>query len=170
MYQETNIVAAGATLIFGGNPIGWTEDATVLGYDIEILTLNKVQQKAGTVGLRRIGDKLTIKCNIIENTLENVKLALGINAAITMDTGNTKRTLQGDQSGDLPSGSLLIYGKGPGGVLRTFVFHKAILTNMGEIGFDAKDRTKIALTFEIVFDPLQTYRFYIDEEYAPTAG
>lgn len=165
MEDIKNIVVGGATVVFAGQPLGFTEGACVLKYDHEDLVVNKVQQKGGVLKRIRITDDLTVKITILEMTLENIKLAWGINSAITQ--GTNTRKLKGDQSGDLPEGVLIIYTKAPNGKNRTYYFYKMVLSDATEINLDAREYSKITLTFQMVWDSNYSDRFYFEEEYAP---
>lgn len=160
-----NIVVGAASVIFNGQVLGWTEDALTLQYTHDDLVINTVQQRSGVVARKRVNDDIIVRANLIENTLENMKLLLGINANIQQ--GDALRTLLGDQSGDLPEGELVVYGKAPNDVNRTFVFYKAVLMEAGEIAYDARNYTKVAIAFQILWHPTYDQRYYITEEYIP---
>ena len=163
-----NVIAAGATVIFNGVPLGYTEDALTMGYTWEELKLDKIQQKGGVHDIKRTTDSLVFKLNIVEFTLENWKLAWAINSNISQ--GADTRSLDGNQSGDLPKGELMVYGKGPNGVARTLRVYRACPKPPGEINMDSRAESKIPLTLEALWSPSHATRFLITEEYIPTGA
>lgn len=168
-YDEKNLTLSGVTAFFGGHPFGWTRDAAVIGFDLENLVIDDIQQIAGVVDVRRTKVGITIKLNLAENTLENLKIAWGINANITRDDTTQKRTLLGDFTGSLPEGELIIDGKGPNGVARTFTFYKAKVVEVGDLEQDARNYTVISITIQVVRDPDHSELFKITEEFIPSS-
>lgn len=169
VYKETNIVVAGATVIFAGGPVGYTRDAlTIAREPNDRLIIDDIQQIAGVAGVRKTKQGFQIKANLYEFTLENVKTAFGINASIdTIDP--TVRSLNIDVSGDYPEGELIIMGKGPSNVARTFKFYSAKLIDCGEITVDAYGATVLPVTWQVIKHPDYTELGTITEEYVPSS-
>lgn len=166
-YKERNITVGAATIVFGGAEPGWTRDAVTLGENDEKFVVDDVQQKVGVVTIRRIkAGHYMLKANLYENTLENLKLAFGINASIVQ--GASTRTLSIDVSGDYPEGELIIYGKGPGNADRTIKFWSAKLTERGELTMDSRGATVIPVTWEVIIHADHDDFGTITEEYVPS--
>lgn len=162
---KRDIVYGGMTGIFAGQPLGWTEDPVSIAYNYELLIIDKVQQRPGIVDEKRISGYFQIKMNLLSGTLETLKLILGINATIV--TSGNKRRLNIDQSGDLIEGPLILYGKGPGGIGRTWYFNIAKIKETGELSYDARGYTKVAITIDSIEDESGPVKGYIEEEYLP---
>ncbi|HEC88463.1 MAG TPA: hypothetical protein ENI52_04010 [Thermoplasmata archaeon] len=167
MYEEKNIVISGATVIFAGQPMGWTKDPLTIGIEDDKLKIDDVQQKIGVVDIRRTKFSLIIKLNLYEFTLENIQKSFGLNANIVY--GSSSKTLSIDASGDYPEGELIIYCKGPDGVLRTIKYYKAKLIDRGDTSLDAYGATVIPITFQVLVHPdYDTALGIIEEEYVPS--
>jgi hypothetical protein len=166
MYDEKNIVTAGATTICAGALLGWTRDALTIGQEDDKLKIDDVQQKIGVVDVRRTKVNFIVKMNLYEFTLENIQKSFGINANVVQ--GDTSKTLSLDLSGDYPEGELLILCKGPDNVLRTIRFYKAKLTDRGDTSIDAYGATVIPITFQILIHPDYDDLGTIEEEYVPS--
>lgn len=167
MYKVENIVKGGATILFAGGPVGYTRDATTLGQEKEDLRIDDIQQIVGVADIRRIKVGFVIKMNLYENTLENMKLAWGLNSSVQIDPGGGK-SIDIDLSGDYPEGELIIYGKGPNNVLRTIKWYRAKLIESGEMAIDAHSALVMPVTFQILVHPDETYLGKITEEYTPS--
>jgi len=168
VYVEENIVIGSATTHFGGKPIGWTKDALTIGIDIVKKEINDVQQKFGLVDVRRVGGNgFVIKLNMYENTLENWRLAFGINS--TVSYGASVATLSFLMTGDFHEGELRVATFGPDNVARTLLWWRAKLTEVGDVSMDAYDVTIIPATFQILVHPDHTDFGKVEEEYVPSA-
>ena len=168
VYKEENIVIASATTHFGGQPIGWTKDALTIGLDISRKDINDVQQKFGLVDTRRVGGNgFVIKLNMYENTLENWRLAFGINSSVSY--GSSLATLDLLMTGDFHEGELIITTCGPDNVARTIKFYKAKLVEVGDVSHDAFEPTIIPITFQVLVHPDHTSFGKIEEEYVPSS-
>jgi hypothetical protein len=167
-YKETNIIIAGGTVIFNGVPLGWTRDALTIGYEDEEFTIDNVQQIRGVVDVRKIKVRgIVIKLNLYEFTLENLRLALGINATIE-DTGD-ERKLNLDFSGDYHKGETVIYCKGEGNVKRTVVIYNSQLKLTGDIPIDAENPTVLPITIRSLVHPDYDEEGYIAQDYTPSS-
>jgi hypothetical protein len=167
MYTEKNLVVGGATVIFGGQPLGWTRDALTIGVEEDKLKIDDVQQIMGVIDTRRTKFGMVIKLNLYEFTLENLRIAWGLNAAVVQ--GTTVKTLDIKVTGDYPEGALTILAKGENNVLRTFKWYKAKLVDRGDISIDAFGYTVIPVTFQILRHPDYTRLGYIEQEYVPSS-
>lgn len=167
VYKEENIVIADATTHFGGQPIGWTRDGLTIGQEDEKLKIDDVQQKQGVVDVRRTKAGFIVKLNMYENTLENIRLAFGINSSVSY--GVSLATLSILMTGDYHEGELLITTCGPDDVARTFTFYKAKLIDRGDLSMDAYGATIIPVTFQVLIHPDYTALGKIEEEYVPAS-
>ena len=167
VYSEENIVIADATTHFGNQPIGWTRDALTIGMEDDKLTIDDVQQKMGPVDVRRTKAGFIIKLNMYENTLENLRLAFGINSAVSY--GTSLATLDLLLTGDYHEGELIITTCGPDNVARTIKFYKAKLIDRGDVSMDAYGATVIPVTFQVLVHPDYTAFGKIEEEYVPSS-
>ena len=166
-YKSGNIVKGGATIIFNGQPVGWTRDALTIGIEDEKLRIDDVQQKVGPVDIRRTKFSFVIKANLYEFTLENLRIAWGINANVVQ--GSSIKSLSLDLSGDFPEGEAVIKCKGPDNVARTFTWWKVKVTDPGDISMDAYDPTIMPITMEVLVHPDHSDRGKVEEEYVPSS-
>lgn len=165
-YKKANIVKGGATIIFNGQPVGWTRDALTIGIEDDKLRIDDVQQKVGVVDVRRTKFSFVVKVNLYEFTLENIKIAWG--SSDTVSTGDELKTLTLTMTGDYPEGELIVYGKGESNVARTYKWYKAKLIECGETSIDAYGATVMPVTWQILIHPDYTSLGYIEQEYTPS--
>jgi hypothetical protein len=168
MGQIANIIKGPATLIFAGGEVGYTQGSTDIDLTDEKIFLDDIQQIAGTADVRRTKAKITVKANLYESNLDNIKLALGSSASVVTTTG---KSLNIDLSGDYPEGELVIYGKGPNNVLRTITFYSAKLIECGGLKMDASAHTVIPVTFQVLvdYDNYANILGKFEEEYTPAS-
>lgn len=165
-YKSGNIVIGGGTIIFNGQPVGWTRDAITIGPTSDKLRIDDVQQVVGPVKIKRTKAGFTIKANLYEFTLENIRIAWGVNAQVVQ--GTTTKSLSLNMTGDYPEGELVVYGKGESNVARTYKWYKTVLVECGETSVDAYGATVLPVTWEILVHPDYTALGYIEQEYVPS--
>lgn len=169
MNDRDNIVVARGTLIFNGIPVGYTRDAVTTSREPnEKLVIDDVQQVMGVVDVKKIKQGFVVKANLYEFTLENLRLAWGLNS--TVQQGAVDRTLSIDVSGDYPEGELLIMGKGPSNVDRDIRWYRAKLVDSGDVAQDAYGATVLPVTFQILVHEDYTTLGTITEDYVPSSG
>jgi len=166
-YKSGNIVKGGATIIFNGQPVGWTRDALTIGIEDDKLRIDDVQQIVGVVDVRRTKFSFVIKANLYEFTLENIRIAWGSSDTITAGLDTKKLGLT--MTGDYPEGELIVYGKGESNVARTYKWYKAKLIECGEASLDAYGATVLPVTFQILIHPDYLALGYIEQEYVPSS-
>lgn len=166
-YKSTNIVKGGATVIFAGQPIGWTRDALTIGIEDEKLRIDDVQQIIGVADVRRTKFGLTVKANLYEFTLENLRIAWGLNATVVQ--GADTKTLAMTITGDYHEGELVVYGYGESNVARTYKWYSAKLIECGETSVDAYGATVLPVTWQILIDPDHDELGVISQEYVPSS-
>ena len=167
-YLEANIIIAGGTVIFKGVPLGWTRDALTIGYEDEEFTIDNVQQIKGVVDVRKIKVRgIVIKLNLYEFTLENLRLALGIQTAI--EQGTAERKLKLNFSGDYHKGETVIYCKGEGNVDRTIVIYNSQLKLTGDIPIDSENPTVLPITIRSLVHPDYDEEGYIAQDYTQSS-
>ena len=167
MYKVSNIIKGAATVVFGGAPLGYTRDATVISPESENFTIDDIQQIIGVADVRRTKFKTMVKVNLYEATLENIQKTWGLNSSVQIIPGGGK-SLSFNISGDYPEGELLIYTKGPANVNRTFQWWSAKLVETGDFPIDAHGATVIPATFMILTHPDHDDLGIASEEYSPS--
>lgn len=171
MPSATNIIAGAADLFTG--PFGTTEpvDTTVgttapaapwvnLGGTDDGVTLNvahewfekRMDQVIDVPGRVKTSRAITIATNLVEGTLDNLRLALSEASAVT--TGGTGPTawqaleLTGDDSGvEPPYTALILRGRAPNGKRRLFIARKVLQTEDVESAYKKDDQWLIPVTF-----------------------
>lgn len=167
-YDSNAIVKGGATILFNGQPVGYTKDALTIGLEEDRLRIDDVQQKVGVIDVRRTKASFVIKANLYEFTLESIRIAWGLSGSITNDTESNTKILKINVSGDYHSGELIIYGKGENNVNRTIKFYKVKLTERGDISLDAYGATIIPVTFQVLIHPSYSDLGEIVQDYVPS--
>ena len=152
-YDITAIVNSGATIIWNGQPLGYTKDACTQGRERDHLRINDIQQISGDVDDRQLKGSITIKINLYEFTLENIRLAWGLKHSIVNDTESNTKRLKIDISGQSAFGELIIYGKGENNVNRTVKYYRTKIIDCGDINYDAYGATIIPITILVLLHP-----------------
>jgi len=168
-YKSGNIIKGGATIIFNGQPVGWTRDALTIGIEDDKLRIDDVQQIVGVVDVRRTKFSFVVKANLYEFTLENIRIAWGSSDQVTTNLTSAIKTLPLTMSGDYQEGELIVYGKGESNVARTYKWYKAKLIECGESSIDAYGATVLPVTFQVLIHPDYTALGYIEQEYVPSS-
>jgi hypothetical protein len=165
-YKKENIVKGGARIIFGGQPVGYTRDAVSLILNDDKIVLDDIQQVMGVVDVSRTKASVQIKANLYEFTLDNLRAAWGISSGVNVSAAVKSLNLI---MGDYIEGELVVYGKGESNVLRTYLFYKAKLIEVGEINIDAFGYTVIPVTFQVLVHPNYTELGKVSQEYTPSS-
>ena len=171
MPSATNIIAGAADLYTA--PFGSTEpvDTTLgsapittpwvnLGGTDDGVTLNvahewfekRMDQVIDVPGRVKTSRAITVATNLVEGTLDNLRLALSETSALTSGgTGSTAWSaleLTGDDSGAEPNyTALILRGRAPGGKRRLFVCRKVLQTEDVESAYKKDDQWLIPVTF-----------------------
>jgi hypothetical protein len=143
-------VAAAITVPFIS--LGGTDDGITLNVAHEWQNL-RMDQVIDSPGKRKTGRVITVATNLVEGTLDNLKIALAEASAVT--SGGTGATafkaleLTGDDSGAEPTySSILMRGRAPAGKMRTFIIRRALPVEDVESAYKKDDQWLIPITFE----------------------
>ena len=101
---------------------------------------------------RKTARTITVATNLVEGTLENLKLALAESSEIvsggTGPTAFQSLELTGDDSGDVPDyAAIILRGRAPAGKRRLFIARKVLQTEDVESAYKKDDQWLIPVTF-----------------------
>jgi len=149
-----NVIVSGTSIALyvddASDPVGYTRDGVsvepaVDHYDIE------ADQSINILGKRRIKETFRVIANILESTLENIKIAMGEENSIS-DDGSYKRLSFGGGT-TVTEHTLRFEGKAPGSdKARKVWIYKAVSVDVGGMSYKKGEDTLIPITFEAIAD------------------
>lgn len=160
IYNNINILQGAATVWVDGANIGWTRDGATLEHASENYFV-EVDQELSPVKGKKIKETFRVKVNIVELTLENLKIAWAIPNSIDDTTYAGFRHLGfGGDPGTLPEHVVELRSPAPGDSVedtrqRIIHFWKAISVEFGEMIFNKTGESMVPVTFEVLIDPDQ---------------
>ena len=110
----------------------------------------KVDQVRDAIALYPTDTKVTVKTNIAEATLENLKNIW--NESVTINSSGTARTLQVGIPTSLTEHALVFNGKSPEGYNRTYSLYKAVSVNASQHAITKDGMVVFPVEFRIVPD------------------
>ncbi len=153
VYNNKNVLIGAGTLWVNGANMGWTKDGVEIEHTGEFYFV-EVDQEPSPVKGAQIGEGYKIKTNLVELTLENLKIAWGIDNEID-DTGTAGRRILkfGGASTDLVEKELVVKGKAPGTDReRTITFYKVISVDFGTMVMNKNAEAVTPVTFQALID------------------
>lgn len=161
IYNNINVLIGAATLWVDNANMGWTKDGLVIEHASENYFVEADQELSPIKGAK-IKETFRVKTNLIELTLENLKIAWAIPNAIDDTSYAGYRHLGfGGDPGTLPEHVIEVKGKAPGDSAedtreRIVHFYKVISVEFGELTFNKNNESVVPVTFEVLIDPTQT--------------
>lgn len=150
-YTVENILVKIGDVLIDGTSVGGTKDALVWAIESNDHIIDYIAQAPKRkFAVRRRAKNYTIKFNMLEATLENLKLALDLKSDISI---GAVKSITGGGDLEATEHELIFYGEAPGGFQRKFTAAKAIFIDPGEIPFAPNDPTTIPCTLLILPDP-----------------
>jgi len=134
--------AEGAALDIGALEGGVGVEAPREYYEV------KADAWQGVVGLKKIGEKMTIKCAMAEITLAN--LAIAFDYPATAITGGTLFKFGGDDT--VTFRTIYINGAGPGGGTRKITLHKVASVGSAPHSYKKGEKTIVELELTVLED------------------
>ncbi len=156
MGDNTNIVIgapaslSGAMVSIGGD-LGFVRSVSIAP-SAEHFFVDDIEGAPGKHIAKRIGEDVTVSFELLESTLENIRLWMDITAAVS---GSSPAILEfGGDSVDPNERSLTVKGTVPGGnnYVRTWTFDRAISTAPGEMAITDRAVTSLPCGFTLLFD------------------
>jgi len=126
----------------------------------------KIDQKLDAIALYPIGTKMSVKTNIGEATLENMKTVWSESTSVT--SSGTSRHLDGGITTSLTERALSFNGKSPEGYNRTYQFHKAVVVGASQHAIKKDDQVVFPVEFRCLPDFTKTTgeEYYTITDYA----
>ncbi len=160
IYNSINVLIGAATMWIDGANMGWTRDGLTIEHASENYFV-EVDQVLNPVKGSKIKETFRIKTNLVELTLENLKIIWGIADNIDDTTYPGFRNLGfGGDSGALTEHVLEVRGVAPGDGIedsrtRYVHFWKVISVEFGEMTFNKNSESIVPVTFEALLDSTQ---------------
>jgi hypothetical protein len=157
-YNKSNVLVGYATIAIDDSILGWTSGGVQLEHSADFYNV-EVDQEPDPVKTFRIKESYKIKTNLSENTLENLKIAWGIDSTIdTTTTAGYRRLAFGGSSTTEPvEHTLDIYGNAPGTPARSRRLHffRVVAVEYGTMTIEKNKEQVIPVTFEAYADSSQ---------------
>lgn len=169
MAEVLNLIAKNATMKIGtyGQAFGAALDIGALegGVSIEVPREYyeiKADPWPGIVGMKKTGEKMTVKCAMAEVTLLN--LAIAFDYPATAVTGIASFVFGGDDT--VTYRTIYISGDGPGGGTRLITLHKVVSVGSAAHSYKKGDKTIVELELTVLEDttkaPKERYGSIVD--------
>lgn len=167
-YDKVNVLVGAATLFIDSNNLGWTSEGVTLEHSSEFYNV-EVDQDQYPVKSFRTKESFKIKTNLSENTLENLKIAWGIDSAIdTTTTAGSRRLVLGGSSAEAVEHTLDVYGNAPGspGITRQrkIHFYRVVSVEFGSLVIQKNKEQVIPVTFEALLSSAEDAVGYIEDQ------
>lgn len=171
-YNKINVLVGAATIYIDDSNLGWTSEGVTLEHTSEFYNV-EVDQDQYAVKSFRTKESFKIKTNLVENTLENLKIAWGIDTAIDITTTvGSRRLVLGGTSDEAPEHTLDIYGNSPsypGGTRqRKYHFYRVVSVTFGSLAIQKGKEQVIPVTFEALLDSTYDAVGYVEDQTART--
>lgn len=165
-YNKANVLVGAATLQIDDATPGWTSGGVSVEHASEFYNV-EVDQEPNPVKSFRTKESFKIKTNLVENTVENIKIALGISSAIDTTTRpGYRRIVLGGSSAEAPEHTLDIYGNAPGtpSRQRRIHFYRVVAIEFGPLTIEKNKEQVIPVTFEAMYDPTNDAIGYLEDQ------
>lgn len=154
-YNSQNVLVGLGTLKVDGTSIGYTSGGVTISLATD-RTDKEVDQSFAAVGIIKVRESFTLKTNLAEATLENLKLIWEQAASIVVTGAGIgvppKRKLKWGQAPAIIEHTLEFVGRSPEGYTRTFSVFKAVVFEVGDLPHQKDAITTIPVTFRILPD------------------
>jgi len=147
MFSATNVLSGYANISVDSTPVGYTQNGVTLEMNADIEVVESVSSEATAVKAIKRNEKFFVVTNLAEATLENLKIAWGIDTAIAANTLH----FGGDST--VPEHTLVVTGEASGSkTTRTVTFYKAISIEYSGTTYKKDDIVYIPVRFRILLD------------------
>jgi len=167
-YNKVNVLVGAATIFVDGENLGWTSGGVQIEHTSEFYHV-EVDQDQFPVKSFKTKESFKIKTNLSENTLENIKIAWGIDSAIDLTTTpGSRRLVLGGTMTEAPEHYLDVYGNSPGfpgGTRqRKLHFYRVVAVEFGAMSIEKNKEQVIPVTFEALLDSTYDAIGYIEDQ------
>lgn len=146
---RSNVLVGMGTFAISGTDVGSTLGGVTIEKAVEYFE-KKVDQVLDTIALTPISNKMSVKTNIAEGTLENLKLVW--NESTTIASTAQGRTLTGGITTATTERTLSFNGKSPEGFNRTYTFHKVVAIGASAHAVKKDDVVQFPVEFRVLPD------------------
>ena len=164
MADKTNILVGAGTLKVDDADVGFTEDGVTVKYDRGYYDV-EADQSLGILEKKKIRQRCTVVTNLLEATLENLKIVWDVENAVGSEGGKKTLSFGGDSA--VTEHTLEFNGIAPGSSnTRKFYVWKAVSIEAGEHAYKKGEKTVIPVTFEAIMDltkPVKTQYGYFED-------
>jgi len=171
-YDKINVLVGAATIYIDDANLGWTSDGVTIEHASEFYNV-EVDQDQFPVKTFRTKESFKVKTNLVEQTLENLKIAWGIDTSIdTSTTPGSRRLVLGGTDAEQPEHTLTIYGNAPaypgGSRQRKIHFYRVVAVEFGSLTIQKNKEQVIPATFECLLDSTYDAVGYVEDQTART--
>ena len=150
--DKKNILIGAGTLVAGTDNLGYTRDGVTISKSGEFLDVHPDQVTYPILN-QKTSETYQVSTNLLEITLENLKIAWGESAAVV--GGNSLKL--GTAEVDVTEHVLVFNGLAPKNLAgkygdRTVTFHRASAMEYGEMAMTRDGETIIPVTFTCLYD------------------
>jgi len=154
-YNSQNVLVGLSTLKIDGISVGYTSGGVTISLATD-RTDKEVDQSFAAVGIIKVRESFTLKTNLAEATLDNLRLIWEQVASIVTTPAGIgvppKRKLKWGQAPSIIEHTLEFIGKSPEGYSRSFSVFKAVIFEVGDLPHQKDAITTIPVTFRILPD------------------
>lgn len=145
MLDEDNVLVGAGDLYVDGTHVGYTRDGVTFAFEREVYEV-EADQAMNPIKTFRIKERLTIVTNLLEATLENLKIVWDVIG--TVETSEGQKALHfGGGGSSLTEHEIIFIGVAPGGFVRTITAYRCVSIESGEHAYVKNEETRIPVTF-----------------------
>jgi len=149
MVSASNIIVGIGDFSIDDTSVGSTRGGVTITKNIEVFE-KIVDQKLSPVGLAKVRETYSVKTEVAEATLANIKAIWDVPSSIEAGVG--VNTLSLGIEPDVTYKTLTFYGKSPSGLSRKFQCYKAFVSEVGDTVLTKDDITVVPVTFTLFQD------------------
>lgn len=156
MGTAANVTIGAASITVDSVDLGFTRGGITVRFGLETKDV-KADQLVGTVKTFRTDETMTLSTELLEATLENMRIAFNQPAANL--TGTTALSLGYDNSCNVNEHEIILVGKGVSCGTRTWTFYRCVATGERDISLQREEETVIPVEFNVLKDPDNSNKF-----------
>ena len=146
---RSNVLVGIGTFSIAETDVGSTLGGVTIEKSVDYFE-KKVDQVLDAIALAPIANKMSVKTNIAEGTLENLKIVW--NEASTISSTAGGRTLAGGLTTAVTERTITFNGKSPEGFNRTYTFHKVVGVGASAHAVKKDDMVQFPVEFRVLPD------------------
>ena len=147
--NAANIIVGLGDFSIDDTSVGSTRGGVTITKNIEVFE-KIVDQKLSPVGLAKVRETYSVKTEVAEATLANIKAIWDVPSSVEAGVGIN--TLSIGLEPDVTYKTLTFYGQAPSGLSRKFHCYKAFVSEVGDTVLTKDDLTVVPVTFTLFQD------------------